>query len=62
MTPRHLVTIYPRTASPPPPAERRGVITLVTSVTRRPVAGVTCHVSRGGNIVTTLSPGTRCQV
>ena len=44
MTPRHLVTIYPRTASPPPPAERRGVITLETSVTRRPVAG--CHVSR----------------
>ena len=44
MTPRHLVTSYPRTASPPPPADRRGVITLVTSVTRRPVAG--CHVSR----------------
>ena len=44
MTPRHLVTSYPRTASPPPPAERRGVITLETSVTRRPVAG--CHVSR----------------
>ena len=44
MTPRHLVTSYPRTASQPPPAERRGVITLETSVTRRPVAG--CHVSR----------------
>ena len=55
MTPRHLVTSYPRTASPPPPAERRGVITLVTSVTRRPVAG--CHVSRVTcHVAGTLSP------